>query len=302
MSATQSGSGAAGTATPVRQRRGTAVVHGALLVLAPLEIAAAILLATGVTVAVWIPVVLGGLLIATVAAEVALASRVYLRARRAGSPRRKALRTLVGESVPAPILRFARFEILLWVSAGRWAARRPLVPAGGRGFTFHRHEMPILLTFAGLGIVEIAVVHWLLPWPTVRLIALLLGVVGVLWVLGFLASLSTRPHWVTETVLAVRVDAHTMIRMDLSTIDSVAVALHHIAEDGVQVVPSPSDEGVAVSVVRHGQTNITVSLAHGTTPEVPGHGVVDATRLSFWVDEPGSLREHLQQGPFTGCS
>lgn len=301
MSTARSNPSAAGASGPVSRGRGTAIAHTAFLVLAPIEIATAVLIATGVPLAVWVPMVVGGLLVATVAAEVVLAARVYLRARRAGSPRREAVRSLVRASVPAPIARFARFEILLWVSVGRWVARRPFVPAVGRGFTFHRHEMPVLLAFAGVGIVEIVVVHWLLPWPVAQTIALVLGVMGVLWVLGFLATLSTRPHWMADGVLAVRVDSHTMIRMDLSSIESVTAALNHAADDGVQVVPSASGEGEAVSIVRHGQTNVSVSLEHRTTLEVPGHGVANVTRLSFWVDEPEPLLELLRQSPLATC-
>ncbi|SLM99322.1 hypothetical protein [Brevibacterium yomogidense] len=295
MSTTRSTSGAEVASNPLARGRGTAILHAALLVLAPLEIATAILIVADVPVAVWIPVIIGGLLVTTVAAEVVLATRVFLRARRAGSPRREVARTLVRESVPAPMVRFARFEILLWVSAARWVARRPLVPAGGRGFTFHCHERPILLAFAGLGLVEIALVHWLLPWPVAQIIALVLGVMGVLWVLGFLASLSTRPHYVTDGTLAVRVDAHTMIHLDRSRIATATPALNHSTEDGVRIGRSPDGEGEAVSIVRHGQTNVSVSLEHGTALDVPGHGVLNIKRLSFWVDGAEALCALLQR-------
>lgn len=295
MSTTPDRSGAAGTSKPVARGRGTALVHAALLVLAPVEIVTAVLIVTGVPIVGWIPVVVGVLLVVTVAAEVVLASRVYLRARRTGSSRKHAARTLIRESVPAPIARFARFEFLLWESAARWAARRPLVPQGGQGFTFHRHETPILMAFAGLGTIEIVVVHWLLPWPVARIIALVLGVMGVLWVLGFLASLSTRPHYVTDKTLAVRVDAHTMIRLERSRIATATPALNHSAEDGVRIGRSPDGEGEAVSIVRHGQTNVSVSLEHGTALDVPGHGVLNVRRLSFWVDEAEALCASLQR-------
>ena len=278
----------------VPRRRGVAFVHGALLILAPIEIFTAILILTGVPVASWIPVVVGVLLLVTAAAEVVIASRAYLRARWAGSSRKNAARSLVRESVPAPIARFARFELLLWESVGRVVARRPFVPRGGRSFSYHRHELPLLIAFAGLGLVEIVVVHWLLPWPVARIIALVVGVMGVLWVLGLVASLSTRPHFVTDRTLAVRVDAHTMIRVERSTITTVAVRLNHIAEDGVQTVPTVDGGGAFVSIVRHGQTNVNVSLVHGTTLDVPGHGVQSVERLSFWVDEPDALRALLQ--------
>lgn len=295
MSTTQNPPGAARTSKPAARGRGTAFVHGALLVLAPIEIVTAVLIVTGVPVAGWIPMVVGALLVVTVTAEVVFASRVYLRARRNGSSRRDAARTLFHESVPAPIARFARFEFLLWESSARWAAQRPLVPHGGQGFTYHRHELPVLLAFVGLGIVEIAVVHWLLPWPVARIIALVLGVMGVLWVLGFLASLSTRPHYVTDETLAVRVDARTVIRVERSRIAAATPALNHSAEDGARVSRASGGEGDAVSIVRHGQTNVSVSLEHGTMLDVPGHGVMTVERLSFWVDEPEALRAALQR-------
>ena len=294
MSTTPDRSGTVGTSKPVARGRGTALVHAALLVLAPIEIVTAVLIVTGVPIVGWIPVVVGVLLVATVAAEVVLASRGYLRARRTGSSRKGAARALVRESVPTPVARFARFELLLWESAGRLVARRPVVPHGGRGFTFHRHETPILLAFAGLGLVEIVVVHWLLPWPVARIIALVLGVMGVLWVLGFLASLSTRPHHVTDETLAVRVDADTLIRVERSMITAVATALHHAAEDGLQIGRSPDRAGDVVSLVRHGQTNVSVSLEHGAALDIPGHGVMHVKTLSFWVDEAEALCASLQ--------
>lgn len=287
----------AGGLAHVPRRRGVAFVHGALLILAPIEIFTAILILTGVPVAAWVPVVVGVLLLVTAAVEVVIASRAYLRARWAGSSRKNAARSLVRESVPAPIARFARFELLLWESVGRVVARRPLVPRGGRGFSYHRHELPLLLAFACLGLLEIAVVHWLLPWPVARLIALVVGVMGVLWVLGLIASLTTRPHYVTDGTLAVRVDAHTMIRVARSTITTVAMRLNYIAEDGVQTAPSADGEGALVSIVRHGQTNVSVSLAHGATLDVPGHGVLSVDGLSFWVDGPDALQALLQEDP-----
>lgn len=284
----------------VPRRRGVAFVHGALLILAPIEIFTAILILTGVRVASWIPVIVGLLLLTTLGAEVVLASRVYLRSRRAGSSRGSAVRALVRESVPAPVARFARFELLLWESVVRWVTRRPVVPDGGRGFTYHRHELPVLIAFAGLGIVEIAVVHWLLPWPVARIIALVLGVMGVLWVLGFLASLSTRPHHVTDTAVTVRVDARSAIRIDRSRICNAVTGLAHASEDGVHVAPTSS--GSVASVVRHGQTNLTLALSPAALVNVPGHGDLRVGRLSFWVDDPEGLRRYVREYPQDGAA
>lgn len=283
-------------------RNRTAFVHGALLVLAPAEAATAVLFLAGIPVAPWIPITVGALLLVTVIAEIALALCVYGQARQDGDSRRSAVRAIAREAVPAPVVRSARFEVLLWESIWRWVSRRPLVPERGQGFSYHRYELPVLLAFAVLGIVEIALVHWLLPWPAVRVVALILGVMGVIWVLGFLASLSTRPHHVTDTTLTVRVDAHHEIRIERSTITTVRTGLNHYPTDGVHLDQSSDGGGAGVSVARHGQTNVCLSLADGTTVDVTHHGVVAANRVTFWADEPERLRSrlHEEQSPSRG--
>lgn len=289
--------------SPLRTGRNrTAYIHSALLVLAPAEAAMAVLFLAGIPVAPWIPITVGALLLVTVIAEIVLAVCVYGQARQEGDSRRSAVRAIAREAVPAPIVRSARFEALLWESIWRWVSRRPLVPECGQGFSYHRYELPVLLAFAVLGIVEIALVHWLLPWPTVRVVALVLGVMGVVWVLGFLASLSTRPHHVTDTTLTVRVDAHHEIRIERSTITTARTGLKHYPTDGVHLERPSEGGGAGVSVARHGQTNVCLSLADGTTVDVTGHGFLAVNRVAFWVDEPDRLRGHLheEQSPSRG--
>lgn len=67
---------------------------------------------------------------------------------------------------------------------------------------------------------ELVVVHLLLPWETVRLLADVLSIWGLLWMLGYLASVKVFPHLLAEDELRIRYG---------TTVD-IAVPLEAIAE------------------------------------------------------------------------
>jgi hypothetical protein len=52
--------------------------------------------------------------------------------------------------------------------------------------------------------IELVAVHPLLPWEIIRLVADILGLWGLVWMLGLLASLSVHPHLVADAGLRVR--------------------------------------------------------------------------------------------------
>jgi hypothetical protein len=71
-------------------------------------------------------------------------------------------------------------------------------------FGYARSTTPIIAAFIGVSAIEIPAVHLLVPWETVRVVVDLLGVYGLLWMVGLLALLRTRPHVVTADGLRVR--------------------------------------------------------------------------------------------------
>jgi hypothetical protein len=99
----------------------------------------------------------------------------------------------------------ASFEAGIWRSLYRWLTRRPGAtdPAAAL-FGYASQVTPLLLAFIFLSALEIPTLPLLLPWPAVRYSLLVLGVWGLLWMLGLLASLRTNPHAVSEAGLRLR--------------------------------------------------------------------------------------------------
>jgi hypothetical protein len=113
-------------------------------------------------------------------------------------------RTAASTSVTALARKVVSFELGVWRSLYRWATRRPRGPAGAETFGYAGPATPVIWAFIGLSAVEIPVAHLLLPWQTARVVVLLVGVWGLTWMFGFLASLKTYPHVVGDSGLRLR--------------------------------------------------------------------------------------------------
>jgi len=112
----------------------------------------------------------------------------------------------------------------------------------------------LMATVMGLSVLEVGVVHLIVPWPAVRIALLVLGAWTVLVVAGFWAGLRTHPHLVTPDGLRLRY-AH-YLSLDLpwaSVLDARRVSRYEptsvTVRDGVLHLP--------VS----GSTNLLVTLA-----------------------------------------
>jgi hypothetical protein len=99
----------------------------------------------------------------------------------------------------------ASYEVGIWRSLYRWLTRRPRADDPDAAlFGYASQVTPLLLAFIFLSALEIPILPLLLPWPAVRYSLLVLGVWGLLWMLGLLASLRTNPHAVSEAGLRLR--------------------------------------------------------------------------------------------------
>ena len=120
-------------------------------------------------------------------------------------PRR--LPQLLGEAI--------LFELALYRSLTRWVARRPDVSCGAKPIGYSRLVAPMLWLWIFGSMVEVVAVELVLrhldqPWAAaVRVPMLLLGIWGVVWMLGVLASYRVRPHLLTDTELRIRSGART---------------------------------------------------------------------------------------------
>jgi hypothetical protein len=101
--------------------------------------------------------------------------------------------------------RAIQMEIGIWQSLYRFAFRRPRVPAGAAGFSYHRSVLGILVTFIAVSAIELVAVDVLVHrWTAVRIPLLVVGIWGLTWMFGLLTAMLTRPHAVGPVGIQVR--------------------------------------------------------------------------------------------------
>ncbi len=185
-------------------------------------------------------------------------------------------------------------ELALYRSLVRWLARRPDVPRGATPIGYAALVGPMLwLWIFGSG-VEVLVVEVVLrsvdaPWAdALRLPLLVLGVWGVLWMLGMLASYRTRPHLVTDSELLLRSGARSWV-----AVPSVAIAAIRLVDHELPGLRSLQVEGEQVLIGVSSGTNLELVLRAPMTLRT-SKGAVTAARVGTWVDEPREVAEALR--------
>lgn len=187
-----------------------------------------------------------------------------------------------------------RLEIALYLALARWLARRPDVPADATPVGYSRLVAPMLWLWILGSAVEVVVVEVVLrhldqPWAAaLRMPLLVLGIWGVLWMLGMLASYRVRPHVVTDDQLLVRSGAFAWAVVPLGVIESSRMAEHELPG----VVRSLHVEGPLLLVGVGSRTNVELVLSRSTTL-LTSRGEVRAGRVGIWVDEPRAVAAQL---------
>ena len=188
--------------------------------------------------------------------------------------------------------RAVELEATMWVSLFKWILRRPrATEPGARTFGYTRTVGPVLFAFIGVSAVELPVLHFLLPWPTVRLIADIISVYGLIWMFGLLASLRVNPHIVAASGLRLRGGGGLDVTIPWDYVASVRASNHNLPGKDIQV-----NNGVlSLGVLK--QTSVNVTFRQPTILELPKGDTEPVTELRFAADEPGALvaaaREHL---------
>lgn len=180
---------------------------------------------------------------------------------------------------------FVILEIGIWRSLFLWVTRRvsgqgPAVEA----FSYAKELAPLMGAFIFVSAIELPVVHLLLPWETVRLVLLVLSVWGLLWMIGFLASMKVFPHLLDDDGLRVRNGTTIDIRIPWDAIARVTSRRHSVSHrQSVHVEREDDTTIVSVPVLK--QTRIDVELQRPTAVKLPD-GTEEITALRFYVDDP----------------
>lgn len=198
-------------------------------------------------------------------------------------------------SVAGPIRTAVAFEAGVWRSLWRWIARRPRSSdPGGVTFGYAAPVQPLIWVFIGVSAVEVPVVHFILPWHTVRVIALVVGIWGLIWMLGYLASLTVYPHVVSDIGLRVRNGVTVDILLDWYDVATIRVQSRNLPNSRT-VQLEDTDAGTTLNVAVGGQTNVYVTLERPVTVPLP-KGPATITTLRFHADDPKALVKLAREG------
>lgn len=183
-------------------------------------------------------------------------------------------------------------ELALYRSLARWVARRPDVPAGTTAIGYGQLAGPMLWLWIFGSAVEVVVLDLVLHrWvPSLRLPLLVLGVWGVLWMLGLLASMRVRPHLLGGTELVVRSGARTRVVVPLSALEDTRGITHEVP--GLVRTLHHADDILLVGL--GSETNLELVLAGPTTVQT-SKGPCTASRIGLWVDEPREVAATLRR-------
>ena len=177
---------------------------------------------------------------------------------------------------------FVTLEIGIWRSLFLWVTRRvPGRRPGVETFAYSRDIVPILAAISAVSTVELVVVHVLLPWETIRLIADVISIWGLLWMLGLLASLRVFPHLVADDALHVRYGTTVDVAVPWEAVASVTAR----RRGGVTSRKSVWVDGAVVTVAVLKQTRVDVVLREPTRLELPD-GPETVTEVRLYVDNP----------------
>ncbi|MEU7610317.1 hypothetical protein [Micromonospora sp. NPDC049204] len=206
-------------------------------------------------------------------------------------------RTRVG-----PLLRrAAEAEAAMWRSLYVWARRRPLpLGPGDEPFGYRGVVTPILGIFIGLSVVEIpifdVVVTHVVPWRPARWIVLGLGIWGLLWMIGLLASMTIHPHVVGDRGLRVRLSSGIDIWIPWTDVEALRKRYRSLPSSRSVQVEQEGDRRV-VSISVGSQTSVDVLLRRPLTFDLAQTGTLPMNELRLYADDPDGLLRSARGAP-----
>lgn len=211
--------------------------------------------------------------------------------RRAGLNTWAATRAATGDVLPGPVVAAVRLEWGMWRGLVRGLLRRPDIPLGASAFTHHRALAPVRWTIIAVLVIEVAVVHILVPSGIVQWVLLILGLYSLIWVLGYLlGSGIVRPHVVSARGLVLRCGLTIDITVPVDLIAHARVVRRLRAGTATIQV----DDNV-LSLVDNGGTTVDIDLTAPMLVPFPRGRSTHITGIRVWVDEPAAMADCIRR-------
>ncbi|MFI2026265.1 hypothetical protein [Streptomyces buecherae] len=250
------------------------------------ELALVLCLASGTRVP---PVVRAGVGVVTLAAVVAMATLLAVdcrRHRRTGLGWRPAAVAAVADAVPTLVRRLVAHEVRLFTSSLRWVTRRGPhgVRAGDTAAPYASGQAAVMYGLLFVSVVETVALAYLIPWPLLHTITLVVDVWGVYFVIALHASCVVRPHVIgADGSLRLRYGVLLDIRVPARHIAAVRVD-RRFPESRLAAVDAHGAADLAVA----SQVTVTVELREPVVFVRPLGGLARARTFRFYADDPAA--------------
>lgn len=189
--------------------------------------------------------------------------------------------------VEEPLLRPAVSELRYYHSLVLAVAGKRRVPAGATPFGYTKGTMGIPIAIGAVSLVELVVVHILVPWPWLRIVLLILSIWGVLFVAGFFSSRVVHPHTVTADSLHLRWGHTTVLTTSLANVSSVARRTNYAHTQ-------PHVDGDRLILTQFQSTNVALRFVAPVPTDAPvpkkdRPGDAHVTEVQLYVDDPDAF-------------
>ncbi|MFI6130344.1 PH domain-containing protein [Micromonospora sp. NPDC051141] len=196
------------------------------------------------------------------------------------------------------VRRVVAYEWGMWRSLTRWVLRRPYpVAPGATTFAYVGGVQTILVAFIVMSAIEIPILDVILRHtvdsPTIRHAAVGLGVWGLLWMFGLMASLRIHPHVVDGDGLRVRNGVSLDVTIPWAAVAAVAVRRRSLPSS--RAVRYDEDDPTVLNLGVGSQTAIDLVLREPLSVPLPGGPSTPVREIRFYADDPAALVEHARR-------
>ena len=209
------------------------------------------------------------------------------RASRHGSVR-AAGRDLVDRVIPSKIAAGIRKEVSTFGNLWRWI-RGKRVGAGDGAvlFPYTKGLFTVPLFFTVLALVELFVVHLIVPWEWLRITLLLLTIYSLMLLLGFVGARVVHPHVVTDDTIILKLGDHEIAKISRANVRSALVK-----KTFSSVTPEIKENTLALASSEG--TNVELTLQQPIAASLPalfGKGASShtITLVCLQVNEPAAF-------------
>jgi hypothetical protein len=184
-------------------------------------------------------------------------------------------------------------EIHGYQSIYRFLFRRPKVPSGAVGFSYYQPVLAIMIVFISVSAVELVVVDLIVRrWAHVRIPVLIVSLWGLIYMLGFLFGMLTRPHAVGPAGIRARYGAEVDIPLAWDKIEFVTRRKHTI-QDKQPKITIDEDGEATLQLRMQNETNIEIQLKEPTEIRLP-HGPEVVSKITLYADDSQAFVNEAQ--------